>query len=201
MTNKTATSDEKLIAQAVDGDQKAFTALVRRYEDTIYKFAFKVCRDREKAAESLQDTFVQVYRKLGSFDGKAKFSTWLYSIVTNNCLMKRRRTKMQDALESLDMPAPVGEGSNGAGLPSWDATPVESLINTELRAVLDKAILRLPVDYRLVFVLRDIEGKSNEETASILGISIEATKSRLRRARAFLRNELDPYMRDQEEQA
>lgn len=187
--------DLELIEETRNGSKRAFSMLVRRYEQTVYGFAFKVCRDREKAEETLQDTFINVYRKLESFDGRSKFSTWLYSIVTNNCLMKRRRRKIDDVMESLDEP-PVGGDETGAHhIARWDETPADVLVGKELKTVLDRAILKLPVDYRLVFILRDVEGKSNEETAEILGISLEATKSRLRRARAFLRQQLDPYMK------
>lgn len=189
-----ATTDEELVTAATKGDNRAFTTLVKRYEDTVYRFSFKVCRDKDKAEETLQDTFINVYRKLDTFDRKSKFSTWLYSIVTNNCLMKRRRSKMQDALASLDDPATHTDGSLLDHIARWDDTPVERLMNEELRAHLDRAILKLPVDYRVVFVLRDVEGQSTEETATILKLSHEAVKSRLRRARAFLRNELTPAM-------
>ncbi len=187
-------TDEKLIQAAVNGDKSAFSALVKRYEDTVYRFSYKVCRDREKAEEALQDTFINVYRKLDSFDGKSKFSTWLYSIVTNNCLMKRRRRKLDDILESLDDPLMNDDGSFAEHIARWDETPADVLIKKEFQTYLDKALLTLPVEYRVVFVLRDLEGKSGDETARILGISEEAAKSRLRRARAFLRTQLAPYM-------
>jgi RNA polymerase sigma-70 factor (ECF subfamily) len=187
-------TDGQLIRAATRGDKAAFSALVRRYEDTVYKFSYKVCRDKDKAAEALQDTFINVYRKLDSFDGKSKFSTWLYSIVTNNCLMKRRKRKMDDLLESLDDPPTNLDSTFPGHIAKWEETPADILIKKELRTKLDQAILKLPVDYRIVFVLRDLEGKSNEETASILKLSVEATKSRLRRARAFLRSELSPYI-------
>ena len=187
-------SDEQLIKAAAQGDKSAFSALVKRYEETVYNFSYKVCRNREKAEEALQDTFVNVYRKLDSFDGKSKFSTWLYSIVTNNCLMKRRRRKLDTLLESLDAPPMNEDGTFAERIAHWEETPVDALIKKELQTHLDNAVLKLPVDYRVVFVLRDLEEKSGEETAEILGISVEATKSRLRRARAFLRTELAPYM-------
>ena len=189
--------DNALIQQALAGDKNAFTDLVRRYEETVYRFAFKVCRDRDQAAEALQDTFINVYRKLGSFDGKSKFSTWLYTIVTNNCLMKQRRRRaraMEEPLELLDAPPTAGPNRQIA---RSEETPAAVLLDQELRRVLEEAILKLPVDYRLVFVLRDVEGKSTQETAAILGISGEATKSRLRRARAFLREQLSPYFERQ----
>lgn len=187
-------TDEKLIKAAAKGDKSAFSTLAKRYEETVYRFSYKVCRDREKAEEALQDTFINVYRKLGSFDGKSKFSTWLYSIVTNNCLMKRRKRKLDDLLESLDDPPMNNDGTYAEHIARWDESPADTLIKKEFQTHLNKAVLKLPLEYRIVFVLRDLEGKSGEETATILGISVEATKSRLRRARAFLRTELTPYM-------
>ena len=187
-------SDQSLIQAANKGDQKAFAALIRRYEETVYKFSFKVCRDREKAEETLQDTFVNVFRKLDTFDGRSKFSTWLYTIVSNNCLMKRRRRKLHALEESLEIFDDPPDSRNQQQPAGWDKTPAEVLLDKELQTLLDQAIVKLPVEYRLVFVLRDVEGRPTRETASILNISEEATKSRLRRARAFLRDQLDPYM-------
>jgi RNA polymerase sigma-70 factor (ECF subfamily) len=191
---KEGRSDHQLIHEATKGDKAAFSALVQRYEELVYRFSYKVCRDKEKAEEALQDTFVNMYRNLGSFDGRSKLSTWLYRIVTNNCLMKRRRRKLDDLMESYDEPDASTDGTAAHHILRWDETPADILLKGELREVLDSAILKLPVDYRVVFVLRDVEGNSNEETAKILGISVEATKSRLRRARAFLRGQLNPYM-------
>jgi len=197
MKSYTDQTDQQLIGAARKGDRQAFTALVNRYEQTVYRFSFKMCRDPEKAKETLQDTFISVYRKLHSFDGKSKFSTWLYTIVTNNCLMKQRRRKIQeleDPLEMYDDP-PERDGTPGrAPIARWDETPADLLLTKELRMALDRAIGQLPVDYRVVFVLRDVEGKSTEVTAKILNLSVEATKSRLRRARAFLRDRLHPYL-------
>ena len=190
-------TDEELIQEAKAGDRKAFTFLVKRYEETVFRFSLKLCRDREKAEETLQDTFINVYRKLGSFDGKSKFSTWLYTIVTNNCLMKRRKTKLQgleESLELLDNPATSPDGKFAHQIARWEDSPADILVGKELRHLLDEAILKLPEMYRAVFILRDVEGKSNAETAKMLSISQEAAKSRLRRARAFLREQLDPYM-------
>lgn len=194
--------DRRLIDKAKGGDQRAFTALVHNYEDLVYRFAFHVCRDEEKATETLQDTFVNVYRKLNQFDGKSKFSTWVYRIVANNCLMKRRKRKLDIASFSIDKPEgftddPLRdeEGNVIQTIPSWKETPLETLMGGELQETLDKAIQRLPVEYRIVFVLRDIEEKSAIETARILKLSVPAVKSRLRRARMFLREQLHGYMK------
>jgi len=197
----TSREDSELIALARSGDERAFTTLVKRYEDLVYRFAFKVCRDQEKAEETWQDTFVNVFRKLGQFDGKAKFSTWLYSIVTNNCLMKRRRRKIDDAVVPLEIPdgfrdEPLhdGDGHVVQTVAGWKDTPLNVLMDKELRTAMDRAIEQLPFDYRVVFILRDVEGNSADETAKILKLSVPAVKSRLRRARVFLRERLNGYM-------
>ena len=194
-------SESELVRKAQRGDKHAFSLLIKKYESTVYGFAFKVCRNEEKAAETLQDTFVNVYRKLDQFNGKAKFSTWLYQIVTNNCLMKRRRSKLDEASVSVDSPENGGEDSEheGDGAPlhalvSLKHTPQDEMVNKELRELLDNAILKLPMEQRIVFVLRDVEGRSAEETAKILKVSVAAVKSRLRRARVFLRAQLQEYI-------
>ena len=153
-----------------------------------------MCRNDADAREALQDTFISVYRNLGTFKGRSKITTWLYRIVTNNCLMKRRRRKIDTILESYDEPLVSEDGTLKEQMLHWEGTPIDRLMKRELGEILDKAILKLPVDYRVVFVLRDVEGRSTGETAKILKISVEATKSRLRRARAFLRDQLNPYM-------
>ncbi|MFH0990069.1 MAG: sigma-70 family RNA polymerase sigma factor [bacterium] len=188
-----------LIRKAQQGDDHAFTQLVKRYENLVYSFAFKMCRNKEKAEETWQDTFVNVYRKLGQFDGKSKFSTWMYSIVTNNCLMKQRIRKLDQASVSIDLPDSShddsGLGEKEAGvIVAWRETPLDSVMDKELKLLLDEAIRQLPPDYRVVFILRDIEGQSAEETAKILKLSVPAVKSRLRRARVFLRDRLNGYM-------
>lgn len=194
--------DIQLIRTAQKGDQRAFSRLVRSYEDLVYRFAFHVCRDEDKAGETLQDTFVNVYKKLNQFDGKSKFTTWLYRIVANNCLMKRRRRKLDAASFSLDAPEgfrndPLRDSAGNViqTLPSWKKTPLDSVMDEELKTTLEKAIASLPMEYRIVFVLRDLEGKSAGETANILKLSVPAVKSRLRRARMFLREQLNEYMK------
>ena len=192
----------KLIRLAQEGDERAFTRLVRKYEDVVFRFSVKVCRDEEKAEEAFQDTFVNVFKKLKQFDGKSKFTTWLYKIVANNCLMKRRRSKLDQASVPLetpegfrDEPLRDSDGRVIQTVPSWKPTPLDGVVNNELRGILDKAIERLPADYRAVFLLRDVEEQSAEETAKILKLTVPAVKSRLHRALAFLREQLHHYMK------
>jgi len=196
----TTDNETDLLERAKQGDERAFTELVRQYEDMVYNFSFKVCRDRSDATETLQDTFVNVYRKLDQFDGKSKFSTWLYSIVANNCLMKRRRQKLEKASVSIDEPRMPGHDETDTPLREasllapWQSSPLDETMTKELRTLLDSAIQKLPVDYRLVFILRDLEGQSAEDTAKIMKLTVPAVKSRLRRARVFLREQLNGYM-------
>lgn len=194
-------TDHEVIKRAQQGDDRAFTELVKRNETLVYSFAFKVCRDGDKASETWQDTFVNVYRKLHQFDGRSKFTTWLYSVVVNSCRMKRRQRKLDQASISIDVAEMshdhsdgVRDGHTAQTIPSWRDTPLDKVMDKELRSLLDSAIQKLPYDYRLVFLLRDVEGISAEEAGKILKLSVPAVKSRLRRARVFLREQLNSYM-------
>ncbi|MFA6467794.1 MAG: sigma-70 family RNA polymerase sigma factor [Bacteroidota bacterium] len=187
-------TDSALIAKVKKGDDRAFTQLVHRYEQTVWGFAFKLCRDKQKAEESFQDTFINVFRKIDQFDSRSKFSTWLYTIVANNCLMHRRKRKLEGLLESLD-DAPDPENPEvQKQLAAWDDSPIDTMMNKELREQMDAAIQELPDEYKVVFVLRDLEDKTAEETAKILKLSVPAVKSRLRRSRIFLRHKLHGMM-------
>ena len=187
-------NDTTLIARIKKGDERAFAQLVKRYEQTVWGFAFKLCRNKEKAEESFQDTFINVFRKIDQFDSRSKFSTWLYTIVANNCLMNRRKRKLEGLLESLDDAPDVENEDVQRQLATWDDSPVEAMMNKELREQMDAAIQELPDEYKVVFVLRDLEEKTAEETAKILKLSVPAVKSRLRRSRIFLRHKLHGLM-------
>jgi RNA polymerase sigma-70 factor (ECF subfamily) len=187
-------TDAALIAKVKSGDERAFTQLVKRYEQTVWGFAFKLCRDKQKAEESFQDTFINVFRKIDQFDSRSKFSTWLYTIVANNCLMHRRKRKLEGLLESFDEIPDGDDPEVQKQLMSWDDSPIQTMMNTELRDRMDAAIQELPDEYKVVFVLRDLEEKTAEETAKILKLSVPAVKSRLRRSRIFLRHKLHDMM-------
>ncbi|MGB9773825.1 MAG: RNA polymerase sigma factor [Bacteroidota bacterium] len=184
-------SEQKLLEKAKRGDQRAFTKIVYRYEQLVFRFAFKLCRDEPIAEEILQDTFVNVYRALPRFSGKSKFTTWLYRIVVNNCLMRRRERARQSTLSIDDEKFPLDVVT--AQISRWSETPMGSVLNAELREALDRAIDMLPMEYRTVFVLRDVEELPAKEVANILKLTVPAVKSRLRRARLFLREQLKEY--------
>ena len=125
-------------------------------------------------------------KSLHQFDGKSKLSTWLYRIVTNHCLMEVRKKK--NRFVSLENEEDLVEDKYVA---DWKSLPYKSIENLELRKILDDAIQKLSPDYRIVFLLRDVEGLSTEETGRITELSVPAVKSRLHRARAFLRKEIN----------
>jgi len=179
--------EQELIAKAQAGDRQALAELVKEYENTIYNFAFKICRDREKAEHVMQETFFSMVKSISQFSGKSKLSTWLYTVTSNHCLMLARSEKKNRATEFEE----ENNFTNSIANNEWQYTPSDAIENNELKKILDKAIKKLPEDYRIVFMLRDVEGLSTKETAEIMKLSIPAVKSRLHRARAFLRNELN----------
>ncbi len=184
--------ENRLIELSKQGDRKALAELVKLHEQTVYNFAFKICRDREKAEHVMQETFLSMVRSISQFSGKSKLSTWLYTVVSNHCLMLARSEKKREATEFEEETSFSGAVSSA----DWKYTPSDVAENNELKEVLDKVIERLPEDYKIVFMLRDVEGLSTKETAEIMKLSVPAVKSRLHRARAFLRNELNNELKD-----
>ncbi len=181
-----------LIKAAQDGDPKALRELVQKYEKTIYNFAFKVCRSEDDAEDTLQEAFLSILSALKTFNYKSNFSTWIYRIVSNSCLMKWRKEKRDrwESFEEIDHP----EDRIQDNYTRWPDSPAQQLLDDELREQMDNAILDLPPKYRLAFVLKDIENLKVEEVAESLEISLPAAKARIRRARLFLRDKLEPLM-------
>ena len=179
--------EKKLIEQAQAGDKKALADLVKNYEQTIYNFAFKICRDKNYAEQIMQETFYSMVKSLHQFDHNSKLSTWLYRIVANHCLMMARKARNRHFI-SFDDEENLFEEKYAA---DWSSIPYKDAENQELKTILDDAIQNLSPDYRLVFLLRDVEGLSTEETAQVTELSVPAVKSRLHRARAFLRKEIN----------
>jgi RNA polymerase sigma-70 factor, ECF subfamily len=180
-------TEEKLIEDAINGNKYALAQLVKKYEQTVYNFAFKICRNKERAENTMQETFLSMVKSLKQFSGKSKLSTWLYTIVSNHCLMLARSQKKYD-YTSLENEDGLIDDRN---IVDWKYSPDKLTENSELKDVLDNAIQKLPHEYRVVFLLRDVEGLSTQETSEIVNLSVPAIKSRLHRARAFLRNELN----------
>ncbi len=178
-----------LVAQSREGNTAAFSELVRRYEGKIFRLAQHVTQNREDAEDVLQETFMKAYEHLDQFQGNSKFYTWIVRIAVNQALMKLRRKKTSKTV-SLDETIDTGEDTVVREIAAWDENPEQRFSREEIGEILDSAIEGLEPPYRSVFVLRDIEELSTEETADALGLSIPAVKSRLLRARLQLREKL-----------
>src|SRR5580692_8508513 len=184
-----------VVLQAREGDAKAFSELVRRYEGKIFRLAMHITQNREDAEDVLQETFLKAYEHLDQFQGNSKFYTWIVRIAVNQALMKLRRRKA-DRSVSLDETIDTGEDNIVREIAAWGEDPEERFSREELGELLDSAIKGLEPPYRSVFVLRDIEDLSTEETADALDLSIPAVKSRLLRARLQLRERLNKYFKN-----
>ncbi len=170
---------------------QAFDALYQDHVDRIYRYAHRLCGEAESAKDLVQETFLNAYRGLKGFRGDARVSTWLYTIASRACMRMRRKRKGEPEHElSLDEFIPTSEGELRLQIPIDGLTPEEALQNKQLREALDQAINRLPKKYRMTLVLRDMEGLSAKEVGEIMGVNERAVKSRLHRARLFVRKEL-----------
>ena len=192
-------SDPILLEKIKTGDYKAFEILVTRYESKVYRLAIRMLRNQQDAEDALQETFLQVHRGLPSFEGRSTFSTWLFRLATNVCLMKiRHRGTEPSKLLPLEDYLPRHEEGEVPQMVDWTIRPEEALLSKESREKMMEALEKIPPEYRAVFILRDMEGFSNIETGESLGISVAAVKSRLHRARLALRGLLSDYF-DMEE--
>src|SRR4051794_36609945 len=194
VTSQAGIDEATLVAQARDRDMRAFGELVRRYEGKIFRLAQHVTQNREDAEDVLQETFLKAYEHLDQFKGDSKFYTWIVRIAVNQALMKLRRRKTDKSV-SLDETIDTGEDTVTREIAAWDEDPEQRFSREELGGILGDAIEGLEPLYRSVFVLRDIEELSTEETAEALGLSIPAVKSRLLRARLQLREKLTRFFR------
>jgi RNA polymerase sigma-70 factor, ECF subfamily len=194
LVSEAPTFDESdLVARARGGDAEAYTVLVRRYDRKVFRLAKHITQNDEDAEDVLQETFLKAYSHLDNFQGQSKFYTWLVRIAVNEALMKLRKRK-SDRTVSLDETVDTGEDEVVREIAVWD-NPEQKYSKEELRGILDKAIDSLKPAFRAVFVLRDMEELSTEETAEALGLSVPAVKSRLLRARLQLREKLTRFFR------
>ncbi len=199
-----APSDEALVALAQHGDGQAFAQLVGRHQRAVYRLALRMMGSEADAQEILQETFLNAYQKLAGFRGDAQFSSWLHRIAANFALMRlRRRKRAPDSVtageSSPELLAPkFTEEGELADPPhnDWSQRADEALSSRELGAAINTAVQALPEDYRAVFLLKDVEGLSNEDIAQSLSLSLPAVKSRLHRARLALREELGAFFEE-----
>ena len=189
-----ARDDEHLlVAAAKRGDPLAFEELVNRYEAKIFRLTMNITRNHEDAEDAMQDAFLKSYSHLKDFQEDSRFYTWLVRIAANEALMRLRKRRPNQF--SLDEPVEGEEDLMPRELEDWGPSPEQRFAQTEMHEILSEVIDKLEPDFRVVFVLRDVEELSTEETSKVLGISIPAVKSRLLRARLKLRQKLNRYFR------
>jgi RNA polymerase sigma-70 factor (ECF subfamily) len=190
-------SDESmLLERARQGDQAALADIIERHQKTVYNVALRMCGNVYDAEETLQETFLNAIKALPNFEGRSRVSTWLYRIASNACLTRRRREASRPNLVSVDE---VAAEANETGdfrpkyFIDWSQKPEDEVLDAELSQVMEEAIIQLPPNLRIVFIWRDLEGLSTQETAEVLGLSESAVKVRLHRARLKLRELLSRY--------
>ncbi|MGH9576023.1 MAG: sigma-70 family RNA polymerase sigma factor [Terriglobales bacterium] len=194
---KEPAGDELVLVEAArNGDVSAFEQLIKRYDRKIFRLAHHITQQREDAEDVLQETFLKAYQNLAGFQGKSKFYTWLVRIAVNESLMKLRKRR-SDRTVSLDEEVETEDGSMPREVPDWGPSPEQLYGREELNDILARTIHGLPASFRTVFVLRDVEGLSTEETAEALALSVPAVKSRLLRARLQLRDRLSRFFQSQ----
>ncbi len=184
--------DVALVERVRGGDDAAYDTLVHKYERQVFRIAQHITQNREDAEDVMQDAFLKAYQKLDQFQGNSKFYTWLVRIAVNESLMRLRKRR-SGKLVSIDEDIETDEGSVQRDLADWAPDPEQNYSQAELAEILRKTIQGLPPGFRIVFVLRDVEGLSTEEAAETLGLSVPAVKSRLLRARLQLRERLSRY--------
>jgi RNA polymerase sigma-70 factor (ECF subfamily) len=194
---ESAITDDVLVERARQGELPAFEELVNRHEEKLYRVAMRLMRNENDAREVLQDALLSAWQNLDGFAGRAQFGSWIYRVTVNTALMLLRSRRRHPAVSMDDVDAmvldeAVGEGALGAGR-NWSRRPDEQLQSAELKEQIQGALDGLPEILRVVFVLRDVEGLSTEETADLLGVTVPTVKTRLHRARMVLREVITRY--------
>ena len=198
-TDVAAVGDDALIARAKQGDFEAFETLVSRYEDKVYRLAFRFVHNESEAKEIVQDTLLTVWRKLDSFKGDSQFGSWLYRVTANAALMRLRSQRRHPEVSTEELPAGFldthqpGYGQVMSPGDNWSRRPDEQLQSEEVRKQIQDAVDALPEIYRTVFLVRDVDGLSTEETAEALGLAVPTVKTRLHRARMALRQAIGSH--------
>jgi len=189
--------DEALLERLRQGTPGAVEELLGTYQGRIFNLAMSILRNESDAEEATQDVFMTVIRKVNTFKGNSALYSWMYRICVNTCLMRLRGKRRGETVALEDfMPVFTEEGMHASPMDDWSKEVERKALNEELGKMIRKFTEELSEKYRVVFVLSDIEGLSNEETAKILGMTVPAVKSRLHRARLYLREQLSRYLRE-----
>jgi RNA polymerase sigma-70 factor (ECF subfamily) len=196
MTEISEGRDEaQIIASILAGNTQEFHELIRPHERSVYAMALSLLRNEADAEEAAQEAFLKAFRNLARFRGESKFSTWLISITLNEARSRIRSGKTMK-MESLDQPPEEQAPVSPALLRDWREIPSQTLERKEVRLMLQQAITDLPLIYREVFLLRDVEELSVSESAETLGITVASVKVRLHRARIMLQKKLVPQLKN-----
>lgn len=189
--------DNVLLEELRKGSPEAVEALFERFHGKIYGLAMSILKNESDAEEAAQDVFLTVFRKADTFQGNSALYSWIYRICVNACLMRLRGKRRQETVSIEEfMPVFTEEGKHAGSVEAWGKEVERKMLNKELGQMIRKFTEDLSEKYRVVFVLSDVEGLSNEETAQILGLSVPAVKSRLHRARLYLREKLSRYLHE-----
>ena len=173
-----------------------FNRLVEEHEKPIFNLVFRLIGDMDEAADLNQETFVAAYRSISTFRGDSSVYTWLYRIAVNKCKNKLKADGRRRELEEFSLDAAAGWEQQPLGLAvaSSEGSPGVALERKELVERIEQAISQLPPDYKIVAVLRDLQGLSYEEIANAADLSVDVVRTRLARARSMLRQRLGPYL-------
>jgi RNA polymerase sigma-70 factor (ECF subfamily) len=189
--------EEELLSGLREGSPAAVETLFDRYHGKVYGLAMSILRNESDAEEAVQDVFLSVVRKVDRFRGNSALYSWIYRICVNNCLMQLRKGRKADTVPIEDfLPVFTKEGVHARPVEDWSRGVDRHYMQKELGQLIGRYSDSLPEKYRVVFALCDVEGLSYEETARTLGLSVAAVKSRLHRARLYLRERLDRYLQD-----
>ncbi len=185
-------SDEEAVKRVLQGDKNTYEVIMRRYNQRLFRIARTYIRDEDEIEDVIQDAYIKAYEQLHSFEFRARFSTWLIRILMNEALARVRSRKRFAPLPQ--------DGQNESGHASFrnDETPMERLMNAELKEILEKAVDKLPEKYRLVYMMREIEGMSVAETSDCLSITQTNVKVRLNRAKEMLRETISGFYHNRE---
>ncbi|MGH7243596.1 MAG: RNA polymerase sigma factor [Phycisphaerales bacterium] len=189
-----ATSDSALLARLRAGEDAAFEELTALAAGRMLSLARRMMPSEADAEEAVQDAFLNAFRAIKTFDGRAKLTTWMHQITVNACLMKLRakRRRPEKSIDGL-LPEFVSDGHQKNPAGAWRAAESDNLDSAELRQIVRAKMEELPEQYRAVLILRDVEGLDTEETAAVLGVTLDTVKTRLHRARQALKTLMDPY--------
>lgn len=183
-------NEDFLIKKAKKGDSAAFSALMEQHFAMIYNLALRMSGNPDDASDLTQEVMIKLFKNIGAFEGKSKFSTWVYRVASNTCLDELRKIKRKKTV-SLDAEYETEDGSVGYEAEDTAPTPDVSAERSELKTIVAKAVSRLGEEYRTAVILRDINGLSYTEIAEVIGCSVGTVKSRISRGRANLKEILE----------